>query len=118
MALEKQTQQGMPVKQKIMMGAVAVIILIVIWQVIGLLGEGSSSAPPAHVTVPPKVPAKTSVNGIAQPAMNAAPAPASAMNGQATQQAEIRQAQVMSDSRFLQLQQENEQKYLGKINDL
>ena len=37
---------------------------------------------------------------------------------QATQQAEVRQAQVISDAQFLQQQQMTEQKYIGKINDL
>ena len=119
MALEKPTQQGMPVKQKATIGALVVVVLIVIWQIIGLMGGSGNSTPPsAEVNpVPPKAPVRSSA-GAPQSGMSATSASATAMSSQAAQQAELRQAQVMSDSRFLELQQASEQKYLGKINDL
>jgi hypothetical protein len=49
-------------------------------------------------------------------------APSAGNNSQAVQQvtpqAELKQAQVLSDPGFLQQQQMSEQKYIGKINDL
>jgi len=114
MALEKQVKErmlsGMTTKQKGTIGAMAVIVLIVIWQVIGLIGGGGgSSAPP--------VPVKPVVNQGAK-MMGAGSVGVNAAASQATQQADLRQAQVINDTRFLQLQQMTEQKYIGKINDL
>lgn len=113
MALEKQTKEsmlsGMTSKQKGTVGAMIVIVLIVIWQVIGLIGGGGS--------VPPVAPVKPVANQGAKTVGAPGPVGASAVS-QATQQADVRQAQVISDTRFLQLQQMTEQKYIGKINDL
>lgn len=111
MALETQAKEGMPTKQKAMIGAVIIIVLIVIWQVMGLMGGGSST--PAPVAIKP-------VNQ-SQSAKSVKPAPSSAMNAvntQPVQQTELRQAQVATDPQFLQLQRMNEEKYIGKINDL
>ncbi len=114
MALEKQANSGMPLKQKAMMGAVVVIILVVIWQVIGLMG-GGSSAPPA-VTPPVATPSAKNAGTASSPMRNV---PTTAVNNsQPEPQAELRQAQVMTDPQFLQQQQVSEQKYIGKINDL
>lgn len=113
MALDKQAKEGMlagmTTKQKGMTVAVIVIILIVIWQVMGLIDGGGSA---------PSVPEKPIIS---QGAKMAGPGSGSVgVNAvsQATQQTELRQAQVISDARFLQLQQMTEQKYIGKINDL
>ena len=118
MAPEKQVKEGMfsgmPTKQKVMIVAMVIIILVIAWQVIGLMGGGSSSAPSPAIK-PPANQAAKSTGAAASPTEMHATSPA---NAQAMQQAELKQAQVASDTRFLQLQQDSEQKYLGKINDL
>jgi type IV pilus biogenesis protein PilP len=111
MALEK-TTEGASIKQKAMIGAVVIVVLIVIWQMFGLMGSGGSSAPPTATAV--NQGAKTSNATAASSGMNAT----SAVNGQTTQQVELKQAQVINDVKFLQSQQASEQKYIGKINDL
>ncbi len=113
MALEKQAKDGMlsgmSAKQKGMMGAVVIIVLVVIWQVMGLVGGGGGSAP-----VEPIKPVAKQGTTTASPGVS----PASTVNNQAAQQAELKQAQVANDARFMQLQQMSEQKYIGKITDL
>lgn len=110
MALEKNATTGMPIKQKAMMGAVVIIFLAVVWQIVGLMGWGSGST----ATTPQPV--------AHQNVTHAAPTAHAAMNGAVTNTnstpPELKQAQVMNDPQFLQQQQMNEQKYIGKINDL
>lgn len=115
MALEKQANSGMSLKQKAMMGAVVVIFLVVIWQVVGLMG-GGTSVPPVVVSKPVANQGAKSAGTMSSSTMSA---PSSANNGQpAQQQVELKQAPVVNDPAFLQQQQENAQKYVGKINDL
>jgi len=118
MALEKQANSGMPLKQKALIGAVVVIFLVVGWQVVGLMGIGSRSAPPPPVVTKPNQNAK-SAGAVSSPMTNR---PSTGNNSQPVQQAahqeELKQAQVVNDPAFLQQQQANEQKYIGKVNDL
>ncbi len=117
MAPEKQVKEGalsgMPTKRKIMIVAMVIIILVIIWQVVGLMGNGGSMPP---VTKPAAANQAAKSSGAAlSPAEIHAASPA---NTQAMQQAELKQAQVASDTHFAELQQASEQKYLSKINDL
>lgn len=121
MALEKQTKEGMlsrmTTKQKGTIVAMIIIVLIVIWQVVGLIGVGGGSgqstlpATPVKPVVTQGV--KTTGGAVSGPGLGGANAAS-----QAPQQAEVRQATVLSDAQFLQQQQMTEQKYIGKINDL
>ena len=104
--MAKEIFTGMTAKQKGMMGAMAIVVLIIVWQVIGLMGSGSTSS-----TQPTLVANKNSA------ATNTKTA-AIAANNHALQQNQLRQATVASDTRFLQLQQMSEQKYIGQLNDL
>jgi len=105
--MAKEIFTGMTAKQKGMIGAMVVVVLVIVWQVIGLIG-GSGSTPPAQ-SMP--VANKNS-------AANKTTPTATAANNHALQQNQLQQATVASDTRFLQLQQMSEQKYIGKLNDL
>lgn len=117
MALEKNMKEGMlagmTTKQKGTIGAVVVIVFIVIWQVIGLIGDGGGGNEKSKPPVPVKPVVTQGVKTMAQAGAGGANA-----SGQATQSVDVRQAQVVSDMQFLQLQQKTEQRYIGKINDL
>ncbi len=108
MAKEKLAE--MTAKQKAMIGGMVVIVLVVIWQVMGLMGNGSTNP------VPSATPA-INKNGAASK-MGASAVSSSAESNKTLQQNDLRQSPVMSDARFLQLQQMSEQKYIGKLNDL
>ncbi|MCD6039233.1 MAG: hypothetical protein K0S27_633 [Gammaproteobacteria bacterium] len=112
MALEKQAKEGMTVKQKGVIGAIIFIVLIIAWQIMGLMSDRTSG---------PTIPTKSSINQGAANKMTSDSAGANAVpvnNNQMMQQSQLRQAPVMADARFLQLQQMSEQKYIAKINDL
>lgn len=103
---------GMTAKQKGMIGAMIIIVLVVIWQVMGLVGSGSSAKPVSAGSTASK-------NGTANKMTSTMPTSAlTAGNNPTLQPNELRQAAVASDTRFLQLQQMSEQKYIGKLNDL
>lgn len=118
MAPEKQVKEGMfsgmPTKQKLIIAAVIIIMLVIIWQVVELMGIGGSTTPPPVM----KQPANQAAKSVGATPAQAGVRTAFPANNQAMQQAELKQAQVASDTRFVQLQQESEQRYLSKINDL
>jgi cytochrome bd-type quinol oxidase subunit 1 len=101
---------GMTPKQKGMIVAMAIVVLVIIWQVKGLMGGSSQEI------APPKLAANTTSTKTTPSAGGANTA--ASVNNQALQQNELRQAQVGGDARFLQQQQMSEQKYIGKLNDL
>jgi hypothetical protein len=118
MALEKQMKTGkrgeMTPKQKAMIGAIIVVGLIMGWQIIGLFSGDSG----AGVS-----PAKPVANGSAKMTAGSSP-PGGAANiqmaaaSQLPLQSGLKQMPVMTDARFLQLQQASEEKYIDKLNDL
>lgn len=113
MALEKNAPSGMPTKQKVIMAVVVIVFLVVIWQVVGLMGWGSGSS---STTIKPVANQNAAHTAPAAAMTGATPAPANPT--QPAQAPEVKQATIMNDPQFIQQQQMNEQKYLGKINDL
>ncbi|MCE3237301.1 MAG: hypothetical protein K0R24_282 [Gammaproteobacteria bacterium] len=108
--MEKEKLAEMTAKQKAMIGVMVVIVLVVIWQVMGLIGTGSTKP------VPSATPTVNKNSGASK--MGASPPSPSTEGNKTLQQNELRQAPVANDARFLQLQQMSEQKYIGKLNDL
>lgn len=121
----KSTLQDMPPKQKIMIGVTAIVILIVIWQVVGLFGGGESTSVP-NKPIRTQI-AKMSANvpgaggmhpagapGQQQPLANPnAPVPTAA-SGEAPV---VKEAPINRDQ-YLQEQDKVERKYLKQLNDL
>lgn len=119
-------------RQKITIVAFAIVVLIIIWQIAGLVGGGStpkstqtvtktvtkppiqmtatspaagaSAAPGAVASPPPGAPPGTA--GQAQPQMQAVPQPI------------LRQAPVNLNPQIAELQKQTEQKYVDQINQL
>jgi type IV pilus biogenesis protein PilP len=118
----------MPVKQKVTLAATVAVVLIVIWQVVGLFGSGSSTP-----TLPPATPiaGAMSANGPAAgninpttPGMPAAGAQLPATPANAVQVAQQsapgvtpKDAPITRDQ-YLQEQDRVEKKYLKQLNDL
>jgi hypothetical protein len=135
MAPERQVKSGilsgMTTKQKAMAGVIVFVILVIIWQVMGLMGGSSSSGAIEPVTTP--VPKKTSaamnanapkggaVAAINQPAqVNAANPQAAQLTTQeaAAQQPMVREGTLSMDNQILELQKKTEEKYVDQLNQL
>jgi type IV pilus biogenesis protein PilP len=118
---DKDGMGGFNMKQKIMAGGVVVILLIVIWQVMGLFGGGkngevtpATQAPPANKP-PGQMTASAAPNAPnnMMPPGNAAPAPALI-----PQPAAAPRDQIAANAEIIKNQQEDQKKYLSSINQL
>jgi type IV pilus biogenesis protein PilP len=100
MADKSKATSSTDTRKKITIGITAVVVLIVIWQIMGLFGGGSSpapaSTPEAAKNAPPPMPTPT-------PATLAA-----------TQQ----QPMTQREAELMRLQQETEAKYISALNQL
>lgn len=99
-----------PTKQKATIGIIVVVLLILVWQVMGLFRGGSSKAP----TITPAqsgTPASNPSSGISASASG----PAATM---AQPQSQISQISLQHDVEFIKMQQEIQKKYLDFINQL
>ena len=108
---------GSTVKQRVTVIALVIIILIVIWQMIGLFSGGKTTPEPIAVN---------QKNMTAKPSMQASAAGPSAagsngggaMMPQPLEQFQPRQAPVQNDAALLKLQQETQAKYIAALNEL
>jgi len=112
-----QKPAGMPNRQKIIIGVLAVAVVIVLWQVIGMFSGGKTAAPtPSPVssnrTSGARTPSAPSV-AVAQPA-----APTAGSMQAAPAEPHIVVAAVPRDSELLRMQQEVQQKYIDSLNEL
>lgn len=115
---EKPTKDAAKQKQKVMMIAIGVILLIVGYQVVKMMG-GGGDVTPATVPTPGNKPAMTAGNtasassGMATP--GAAPAP---VVQQPIEQTQPKPAPVQGNVALLKLQQETQVKYIAALNEL
>jgi cytoskeletal protein RodZ len=112
----KSSLQEMPTKQKIMIVATIIVVLIVIWQVAGLFGGNSAPAqhtPPAPSAMNANAPA---VGGATQRA-NTMPGGQPTLAAPSSEATAPRVAPIAKDQ-YLQEQERAEKKYLKQLNDL
>jgi hypothetical protein len=120
----KNMLENMPTKQKITIAVTAIVVLIVLWQVIGLF-RGSSPASTPTIT---PAPAQMSAQAPGKPEMptgGGAQAPASGggiaampSNPSATSTTNMPREVALTKDQFLEEQQKIEKKYLKQVNDL
>lgn len=112
MANKLQALSTMTTRQKAMIGVFALIIIIVIWQVMGLMGGESAPAP---ITPAPQGTAGTPPANFAQGPANR-PSPQQMM----PQPAPLQKATGMTqrEMELMKLQQETQAKYLEALNEL
>jgi hypothetical protein len=111
--MAKEKLGEMTAKQKAMIGVMAVVVLVVIAQVMGLMGNGLTKSVPSTASTTSTVNKSSEPNKMGGAAVSPSPE-----SNKMLQQNELQQAPVANDARFLQLQQMSEQKYIGKLNDL
>lgn len=100
---KSQVFSNMNMRQKVTAGALVLILIVIIWQVVGLFGGGSTKAPTSAAVKSTGAPA-------AMTAQQAMPQPAELVKTQApTSQREME---------LMQLQQETQAKYLSAVNEL
>ena len=104
-----QKPTGMQNRQKIIVGIIAVAILIVLWQVIGMFSSGKPAAPKP---VPVATPSRAAGANMPSSAAQQMPAPAQPA------QPQIVAASVPKDNEILRMQQEVQQKYIDSLNEL
>ena len=128
MAADKKVREGglstMTTKQKVMALAVVVLFLFIGWQVMGMMGGGSSTP----VMTPP--PANKPANGMSanmpggSPAQPNAPtnaqanAMAQAQPQQTSDQPQLREVAAPVQNQILEAQKQSEQKYIDDLNQL
>lgn len=98
--IDKVQTAGLTTRQKVTAGIVLVLIVVVIWQVIGLFSEDSAPAIAAAPGTPGAAPA--------HPAPQAAQLPPKQQAGPLSQR----------EAELLRMQQETEAKYVGALNEL
>lgn len=110
-------------RQKITIGAFAIVVLVIIWQVVGLMGGGSKPATTAAikpVAKPAGQMAATSPTGT--PAMQTGPnAPSQAgapTQAQIPAQPSMREVPVSLNAQIVELQKQTEQKFVDQLNQL
>ncbi|MHB1948373.1 MAG: hypothetical protein ACYCQI_09695 [Gammaproteobacteria bacterium] len=123
----------MTTKQKVTIAAFVVIILIIIWQVMGLMGGGAPTSPatPAKMAATNKQPNQMMTNAPpGAPAGGASPAIAPnppgtpmqpGMNPAAAvppEQQQLKEVPVNLDANIVELQKQTEQKYIDQVNQL
>ncbi len=114
---DKNFLSNMNSRQKLIAGVVVLVVIVLVWQLYSILGQGSgertASKPAMAASPPPPQQAAQS-----QPAMIAQPAPAPKV----PQQAELPKPTVESMSplevELMRLQQETQAKYLAALNQL
>lgn len=130
---------GMSTKQKVTIGALAVVVLIILWQVMGLFGGSKPTAvpvakkPAVMSATAPGMPAGQHAPGVpgtptpatmpaapGNPAVpgNAMPPSAASQPGAMTPEVNIRQAPVSVENKLLETQSQTEEKYVGQLNQL
>lgn len=120
---EKMTQ--MTSRQKLIIAVMVVVVLIIIWQIIGLMGNSSSSAPPPIQTASKMSALKPDEKNMKAPmGQTMQPSPATTNPNAPKPSVEpqvdesLRQASIVNDPQFNQLQRMTEEKYVGKLNEL
>ncbi|MDR3478160.1 MAG: hypothetical protein P4M14_09045 [Gammaproteobacteria bacterium] len=116
-------------KQLATIGIMIVVVLIIIWQVMGMFGGGSSSAPAPTPAAPvtkmnsaaaaAPAPAATTTTTTTTTNNNANPVPqGSQADAVAPSNGRPSQAAVQTNAELLKLQQKTEESYLKAINEL
>lgn len=135
---DKKIKEGMlsamTSRQKVMAVILVIVLLIILWNVIGIFSNGSGSAAPAIVPVnkaPGKMTAAApngvapgpagsmapSAPGVVAPAAPSAPS-ASIAPVVAPEQPQLRETMSTMNNQLLELQKETQQKYLDQLNQL
>lgn len=126
---------GMTTKQKATAIGLVVVVLVILWQVMGLFGGGGSSQAPADfpsakqpgqmsANTPgktPQTPPSTTPSGAAPgPSMPGASQPPAANMTPVNQPVDqsMRETPVMLDARIVDMQKQTEQKYIDQLNQL
>lgn len=108
-------KEGMPMRQKVIMGLMVVVILIIVWQLKGMFGFGGTSAPEITPTQPAAKTPATSISN-APPATTPTPGQPTPMASQAPS-ANLQQVPLVGNELNNQDRQVQAQ-YIGKINEL
>jgi len=127
MAADKQEGigSGITMKQKVIGAGVVIVVLIIIWQVVGLMSGGSSATPKTDITPVANKPATQmtsntpNTNGQMPPGGQNA-GPNAMMPSQQPQQPVQLQRDLTANNNILLLkeQQEEQKKYLSTVNEL
>lgn len=109
-----QAVTNMPTRQKVTIGVFVVVILIVLWEVMGLFGGGTPSTPPIRTSTAPG--GAMTAGG---PGGTMGGAPVSPMQQQ-PQGAQLIKQEPMTqrEMELMKLQQETQAKYLAALNEL
>lgn len=102
--LQKNAVSGISTRQKAIGGAFVIIVLIIIWQVMGLFGSGKSSATMAPVSTTKKNTLSASQPGATMTAEQ--------------DESQIKQAPIPVDNQLMKQQRESEQLYVSKLSEL
>jgi hypothetical protein len=114
---EKMTQTTS--RQKVIIAVMVIVVLIIAWQIIGLMGNGSTSAPPAIqavVKMDAAKPSNKSSNMTNQ--SNIALSNTQKPSPEPLADDSLRQGSIVNDPQFNRLQRITEEKYVGKLNEL
>jgi len=106
---KKPNEGSMPAKQKATIAVIAVIFLIIAWQIYGLIGGGGSSSAPQPTIAKPTVVTKE---------LKLADSNANNATAQSNEQVSVRESTVRNSPRFNEMQARTEEKYLRKLSDL
>lgn len=107
-------------RQKAIMGAMVVVVLIIVWQVTGLFGGGKSTPTPVAIKPVSTMQATSSSPSAANNRSATSPSqgPEAASSLPAEHVVAPRQATVLNEPQFMKLQKMTEEKYIGKLNEL
>jgi hypothetical protein len=116
---------GITTKQKVTVGAFLVVVLIIIWQVMGLFGSDTPTPTAAIQPVKPQAtmnansPSGTpGASSPVRPAPNAPNAPQINPAQPGLVEGQPRQAPIMLENQMLELQKKTEEKYVEQLNQL
>lgn len=90
-------------RQKMIAAAFIVVVLVIIWQVVGLLGNKSVKVTPAP-----------SVGALKKDGQFNSSSPSQLASSEPV----VRQAPVQTDNQFMKMQHDAEQQYVSKVNEL
>lgn len=127
---------GMTTRQKIIAGALVIVLLFILWQIVGLFGGGGGGTPPPITPIKPNqmtatspttgsptgtqpittpgAPTPTTPTPMPTPTANT-PAPEVVEQPQPTQ---LSTGTVSLDNQIIKLQKESEQKFIDQLNQL
>jgi hypothetical protein len=113
----------MPTKQKVTIAAIVVVLLILVWQVAGMMGIGSGGSEPEPVITEVKSPGAMAAGGpqqaSAQPGSPQAGSPQQAAQPQQPPQPAADNSQsLLKESAFLNTQKQIQEKYVDILNEL